>query len=234
MSSPESGAAMRGEEPVPPAVEAGVDVSPGPGEAPTANDLADITPELEAGLPAPIWTRGHTRIDLKAFHEELRRANLPLLFWTVAVFDVAYLAWGVFDYSLAPTRWKYFLALRVIAAALNALTVFVLYRPALRRYTWEAFWIVAFVFGGFIAPMLPQVADSYPAYVMGFSIVIFGSGLLPSWPPKWAISAVTAILGSGFLAFVLVPSNVSERRAGQPLLRGNGRGHLHCDRFVQV
>jgi signal transduction histidine kinase len=170
-------------------------------------------PASEGGLDAGERpeTSVKPRIDLRAFHEELRRSNLPLLFWTVAVFNVAYLGWGVFDYFLVPGRFWYFLALRALAAVLNGITVFVVYRPGLRRYTWEAFWVVAFVFGGFIAPMLPQVSDSFPAYVMGFSIVIFGAGLLPSWPPGWALSSVAALIVAGLLSFIIWPSSVTSR-----------------------
>jgi signal transduction histidine kinase len=177
----------------------------------TAAGLAQIEAKLDLEPGAEPNAEGHAKIDLRAFHEELRRSNLPLLFWTVAVFNVAYLAWGVFDYFLVPERFWYFLSLRVVATLLNAITVFVVYRGGLRRFTWEAFWIVALVFGGFIAPMLPRVSDSFPAYVMGFSIVIFGAGLLPSWPPGWAISSIGSILTIGFLCFLIWPTNVTSR-----------------------
>ncbi|HLE61219.1 MAG TPA: histidine kinase dimerization/phospho-acceptor domain-containing protein, partial [Thermoanaerobaculaceae bacterium] len=202
---------MSGEEPVPDGAAVGAEALPDPEASPTAEDLAEIAPELEATLQAPVRARGRVHIDLKLFHEELRRANLPLLFWTVAVFNVAYLAWGFFDYVLVPDNWRYFLTLRLIATALNALIVIIVYRPRLRSYTWEAFWAVGLVFNGFIAPMLPLAAGSYPLYFMGFSIIIFGAGLLPFWPPTWAVSIIGANLVSGLAAFVIWPSTISSR-----------------------
>jgi signal transduction histidine kinase len=179
--------------------------------APTAADLAETTPGLEAGLPATGWVRRRVHIDLKLFHDELRRTNLPLLFWTVVVFNVAYLAWGFFDYVLVPDHWRYFLTLRLIATALNGLIVFIVYRPRLRTYTWEAFWAVGLVFNGFIAPMLPLAAESYQLYFMGFSIIIFGAGLLPFWPPRWAVTIIVANVLSGLAAFTVWPSTIPSR-----------------------
>jgi hypothetical protein len=38
----------------------------------------------------------------RAFLDELRKRNLPMLVRTVAVFNLLYLGWGLFDYALAP------------------------------------------------------------------------------------------------------------------------------------
>jgi len=187
------------------------------GELPTApfqsrdGSVSGPEPWVEPGLESELPARGHVKINLKAFHAELRRSNLHLLFWTVVVFDVAYLGWGFFDYSLVPAHWQYFLTLRVIGAALNALIVVVVHRPRFQRYTWEAFWAVGFVFDSFIAPMLPLVGSNYLPYVMGFSIIIFGAGLLPFWPPRWAFSIIAANVLSSFLAFFIWPSTIASR-----------------------
>jgi signal transduction histidine kinase len=166
---------------------------------------------VESGSESGLPEHSRVKINLKPFHGELRRSNLHLLFWTVVVFDVAYLGWGFFDYSLVPAHWQYFLTLRVVGAALNALIVFIVHRPRFQRYTWEAFWAVGFVFDSFIAPMLPLVGSNYLPYVMGFSIIIFGAGLLPFWPPRWAFSIIAANVFSGFLAFLIWPSTIASR-----------------------
>ena len=209
MSSRESGAVVSGEEPVRGDAAAVVEEVLAPQPLLSGVDLAE--PDVEAELATSVLPRGRVKINVKSFHEELRRTNLPLLFWTVAVFNVAYLAWGVFDYFLVPGHWRYFLTLRLIGTAANALIVFIVYRPRLRRYTWEAFWAVGLVFNGFIAPMLPLAAGSYPLYFMGFSIIIFGAGLLPFWPPRWAVSIIGANLASGLFAFLVWPSTISSR-----------------------
>jgi signal transduction histidine kinase len=154
-----------------------------------------------------------TPFDIEAFHEELRRKNQPLLLWSVVVFNIAYVSWTVFDFFLAPAHWRYFLALRIIGALLNTLVVTVVRRARFQRYTWEAFWALALVWGGFIAPMLPFVGESYPAYVMGFSIVIFGAGLLPFWQPRWTVASHAVLLALAFGAFLVWPSDLSWRAA---------------------
>ena len=209
MSSWESGAVVSGEEPVRGNAAAAVEEVPTSQPLLSGVDLAE--PDVEAELATPVLPRGRVKINVESFHEELRRTNLPLLFWTVAVFNVAYLAWGVFDYFLVPDHWRYFLTLRLIGTAANAVIVFIVYRLRLRRYTWEAFWAVGLVFDGFIAPMLPLAAGSYPLYFMGFSIIIFGAGLLPFWPPRWAVSIIGANLASGLFAFLVWPSTISSR-----------------------
>jgi len=209
MSSRESGAVVSGEEPVRGDAAAAVEEVPTSQPLLSGVDLAE--PDVEAELATSVLPRGRVKINVESFHEELRRTNLPLLFWTVAVFNVAYLAWGVFDYFLVPGHWRYFLTLRLIGTAANALIVFTVYRPRLRRYTWEAFWAVGLVFDGFIAPMLPLAAGSYPLYFMGFSIIIFGAGLLPFWPPRWSVSIIGANLASGLAAFLIWPSTISSR-----------------------
>ena len=209
MSSWESGAVVSGEEPVRGNAAAAVEEVPTLQPLLSGVDLAE--PDVEAELATPVLPRGRVKINVESFHEELRRTNLPLLFWTVAVFNVAYLAWGVFDYFLVPGHWRYFLTLRLIGTAANAVIVFIVYRLRLRRYTWEAFWAVGLVFDGFIAPMLPLAAGSYPLYFMGFSIIIFGAGLLPFWPPRWAVSIIGANLASGLFAFLVWPSTISSR-----------------------
>jgi signal transduction histidine kinase len=166
----------------------------------------DLEPALEPE------TRGRTRIDVKAFHEELRATNLRVVFWTVVIFNVVYVAWAAFDYFLVPTRWREFLTMRLVAAGLNVLILAAVRRRSLRRYSFEAFWLVALVFGGFISPMLPQLgSDSFPAYVMGFAVVIAGVGLLPLWPPRWALSNIAVIIFTAIAALVIWPSAVGAR-----------------------
>jgi len=143
------------------------------------------------------------------FHEELRRRNVPILIWSAAIFIPAYVAWTVFDWFLAREHWASFLALRLSAAAINTAIVLAVRRPALRRYTWEAFWAWLFVFGAFIAPMLPVVGDSYAPYVMGFTIILYGAGLLPFWRGVWAVSLIAAVIATVPIAFLMRTSTVS-------------------------
>jgi signal transduction histidine kinase len=145
------------------------------------------------------------------FHAELRARNLPNLVLSVWVFNAIYLGWTLFDYSLAPDRWRFFLALRLTGVALNAAVALLVTRPGLRDRTFEGFWAVAVVFGGFIGPMLPVVGESTLAYMLGLAVVIFGAGLLPTWPPRWGISSVAAILAIGASSFLVWPATADPR-----------------------
>jgi signal transduction histidine kinase len=180
--------------------------SPADGTIPAVAPQPDITFEPTVVSPS------RARVDFANFQKELRQTNLRVLLWTVAVFDVVYLAWAFFDYLLVPIHWQEFLALRISAAVLNLLVAVVVNRQRFKRYSNEALWIVAFIFGSFIAPMLPQLSkDSFPAYIMGFSVVIFGAGVLPVWQPRWSISNLTAIIVSALVAFAVSDSSISLR-----------------------
>ncbi len=162
-------------------------------------------------LPASDARRRAPASTIRAFHDELRRDNLRVVFWTATVFIPAYLAWTVFDFLLAPAHWRFFLSLRLGAAVLNTLIAVVAHRPRFRRFAWEAFWALAFFFGAFIAPMLPLAGNHFPAYVMGFSVVILGAGVLPVWPPRWSLANLAAQIGAAAIAFAVWPSSVPLR-----------------------
>jgi signal transduction histidine kinase len=188
---------------------------PGSGGGPARQDpqpgpaAASLPAAAKSALPPlsdeqPITEARDSRSATAAFHEELRGRNLANLRWTAIVFNVLYLAWSAFDYVLAPRHWHLFLALRVAAVAINTAAVALVHRRRFRRYTFEAFWLLAVVFGGFIAPMLPLVGKGTPAYMMGLAVVILGAGLLPFWPPRWGVASISTILLLAALAFVFV------------------------------
>lgn len=196
-----------------------------PDPSTTAAPAAPASPAREAAdLPGDVLRRASTDEEpaggamapLSAFHLELRERNLPVLLWCGVVFNTAYLAWTLFDVVLAPAYWERFFVYRLIAVAVNTGVVAAVHHPRLRRRTWEAFWIWLFVWGLFIAPMLPVSGRSFAPYVMGFTIILFGAGLLPFWPFRWALANVAAVVAAGGAAFALIPSDV----AGTDLLGG--------------
>ena len=130
------------------------------------------------------------------FHEELRRRNLPLLIWTAVIFNPVYLAWSGFDRLLVPEQWIHFFWLRLAVFVINFCLVLAVLHLGLRRYTWEAFWILVFVYCAFVSPMLPLVGpDNLQAYVIGYVMVLFGMGLIPVWSPRWAATVAAASVG---------------------------------------
>jgi signal transduction histidine kinase len=161
---------------------------------------------LPPGIPDPLKTvgavspddigslTGSEEPDLDAFHEELRARNLPIVFWTACIFNPTYFAWTAFDYVLAPDHWVLFMSLRIAAVTVNTLIVIALYRLGLRRYSWEGFWSLAFVYAAFVAIMIPMSGDNLVPYVMGFTIIILGAGILPVWPLRWSTSLVGSMV----------------------------------------
>ena len=133
--------------------------------------------------------------ELSELHTELRQRSLPILFGTACVFNTVYVAWCGFDYLIEPRHFDYFLGLRLTAAAINTALVVAVHNRRLSRFTWEAFWLWLFVKGVFLALMLRVVDESsYVPYVVGFTLIIYAAGLLPYWPPRWALSIICVLM----------------------------------------
>ena len=62
------------------------------------------------------------------------------------------------------------------------------------------FWLIALFFGGFVALMLPVTGPALLPYIMGFSIVLLGAGILPVWPLRWATSLMLVSVGAAIAA----------------------------------
>ncbi len=146
---------------------------------------------------------------LERFHEELRLRNVTAFVWSTTIFDLAYVGWTGFDWLLEPDRWQAFLRIRLVVAAFGTLLALLIGRSRNQRYTWEAFWVWLFACGAGIAIMMPWSGDSLLEYVVGFSLILYGGGLLPFWRPRWAISNVAAILATAPLAWLFWPSRAS-------------------------
>ena len=169
-----------------------------PGETVQRNVLSEET--------QPLQELGHAirrePLDYQAFHAELRQSNLPLLFWTLAIFNPVYLAWTVFDFLLARDHWLTFLILRLIAVSINTFAAVLIFRFDFRKRTWEGFWTIVFVYAVFVAPMLALVdSRNLSRYTMGYAMVIFGAGLIPIWRPRWLVSCLFCSLSVSAVVF---------------------------------
>jgi len=175
----------------PPRNDAGGDSLGGNGWPPASHTVAS---DGVLG-PAP-----PTELDLESFHDELRQRNVSTVVWTASVFTPIYLAWSLFDRILLPDQWMRLVAIRLIAAVCVVVTAGLAVNVGTRRHTFEGFWLIAFFFGGFVALMLPLAGDAFLPYVMGFSIVLLGAGILPVWPPRWALSLMVVSVGIAVVA----------------------------------
>jgi signal transduction histidine kinase len=158
-------------------------------------------------LPSPFAKRNKSddleELNTRAFSEELRYANLPLLFWTIVIFNPVYLAWTGFDFLLQPNNWTYFFALRLSAFVIILVVAIFIFLLGYEKYTWEGFWIIVFVYVFFVALMLPRIENqNFLRYIMGLSMVIFGAGLIPIWRPKWLISVLLGSLSCTLYIFI--------------------------------
>ncbi|HTU62377.1 MAG TPA: histidine kinase dimerization/phospho-acceptor domain-containing protein, partial [Polyangiales bacterium] len=156
---------------------------------PAATSQSLLLPELSSSAQ-----------DSEDFHAELRQRSLSILFWSAWTFNTIYVAWAGFDYLLAPDHFRYFLSLRLIAATFNTLLVIAVHQKYLQRYVWEAFWLWLVTKGAFIALMLAVVEpDVYMAYIVGYTLIMHGAGLLPFWPARWSVSVVVPLMALPFL-----------------------------------
>lgn len=140
---------------------------------------------------------------------ELRLRNVGPFTTSAMAFGFAYLGWSVFDWLLAREQWSEFLAIRVCVAVLSVTLALLIRRPPMQRFVWPVFWIWLFACGAGVALMLPHVEGNLLPYVLGFSLILYGAGLLPFWPPVYAASNVLAILIASAAAFFVWPSSAS-------------------------
>ena len=149
---------------------------------------------------------------LDSFHEELRQRSLPVLIWSACLFNTAYMAWCGFDYLMAAEHFRAFLWLRMVAAVTIALVVATLLRRPLARYAWEAFFLCLTIMGASVAYMLAHVqAGAVMAYAAGFTLVIYGAGLLPNWPPRWAFASIGTLSALSLVPALLTHDKTHQR-----------------------
>lgn len=143
----------------------------------------------------PVDTSGQPlQLDVEAFHAELRQRNASIVFWTAVIFNPLYVSWCLFDRVLVPDDWLTLLVLRVTAAVCITVVTAIVLRTGSRRSTFEAFWIIVMLYAGFVALMFPLATGALLPYLMGFSIILLGAGILPVWPPRWAVTAMSGAL----------------------------------------
>ncbi|HEX6242758.1 MAG TPA: ATP-binding protein [Polyangiales bacterium] len=168
---------------------------------------SEVWAEAQEATPAASDAVTDTAQDLDEFHTELRRRCLPIFLWSGCLFNTVYLAWSGFDYLLAPEHFGFFLGLRAIVAVFNTVLVITVCHHRSHRFVWEALLVWMLVKGAFIALMLAVVeANAYMAYLIGFTLVIYGAGMLPYWPPRWALGVVLPLVATPFLRLTVTSS----------------------------
>ena len=132
----------------------------------------------------------HEKVPHAGFHEELRQRNARLFFWSALIFAPVNLGWSVFDYLLVPSEWRSFFLLRLGATAITLFLIGASRTRLLLRSSWELFACWWACLAVQTALMLPAAGDQYVPYLGGYTLIIYASGLLPTWPLRWAVTSI--------------------------------------------
>jgi diguanylate cyclase (GGDEF)-like protein len=102
--------------------------------------------------------------------------------------------WGLMDRLLAPALAPAFLRLRLLdmLVALGVLVALVFSRNLLRIRLLMLASIVAV--GAAVAVMVPLVGAPQSQYVLGLSLIFWGTGMLLPWPMPWTAAALAATM----------------------------------------
>lgn len=141
--------------------------------------------------------------DRGAFHRELRVATRDTGLMAGAIALVAFPAWGAFDAVLLPERARSFMMVRLGVEVL-VLLAFAALRSRRLGTRWPeplAFLILALVEVA-IAWMIPRTQPHLEAYLLGFSLAVYGAAFVVVW--RWQLTAllvaVAAAATAGFTA----------------------------------
>jgi len=116
--------------------------------------------------------------------------------------------WSVFDFYLEPPLAHPFLVFRLADVAITlALWILISRSPRPRVYR-SAMLVSAACVGLAIAAMLPQV-HHYVLYVLGFSLVFWGCGLILLWPTVYLVTTFAIILATHVAVCLLLPQHAS-------------------------
>ena len=113
-------------------------------------------------------------------------------------------AWIPFDYLLEPLVWKRFLPLRLLVFLVCLGVQWTARRTRRLLMLRLQAALVMLTTGISIALMMPSVHDYYALYLLGFSLVFWGSGVFYVWPLGWQVPTLLLVLLSYPLAELLL------------------------------
>ncbi len=155
-----------------------------------------LFPSIDENLADPVYSKRGLSL-----HAELRE-RLPVLAWTLLIFNPVFVGWSIFDYLLEPDLWFFFFELRLLVAAFSLLAAVFVSRVSPAVYSWEALWVIAFSQIAAVSIMLPLVGEgNLSRYILGYILVIFAVGILPSWPVRWTAAFVFSSITTTGLIF---------------------------------
>jgi signal transduction histidine kinase len=120
----------------------------------------------------------------------------PTALAAVALGGSLVMAWGLLDYFLERRWFELFLWLRVGAAALLVPLGLAIWRSRNLSVIRLAEAAALAVLGVAVAIMLPRLDTGFALYVLGFSVIFWGSGVLLSWSIWWAAPTYGLIIAA--------------------------------------
>jgi diguanylate cyclase (GGDEF)-like protein len=131
--------------------------------------------------------------DRRAYHDRLRLTTRRSALTGGVVLLIAFPMWSVFDLLVLPARAPAFIAIRATFEVPIALAVLALWRPKIGgRWPEQTAFVLLVLPQLAIAWMVPRSQPQLAAYLLGFSLVIFGSAVVVVW--RWPLTAwLTAV-----------------------------------------
>jgi signal transduction histidine kinase len=118
----------------------------------------------------------------RAWRDDRFARERPAAIATMAVGAGLVIAWSAIDYSLERRWFELFLALRLGCIAVMLMCAALSWRSQRFIVIRVAPMVGIAAVGAAVALMLPRVDTSYELYVLGFSLMFWGTGVVMSWP----------------------------------------------------
>lgn len=165
---------------------------------------ADVAAQTGPSLPGRAGARppGADDCDRGAYHERLRSETRASALIGGVVLLVAFPLWSAFDWLVLPARAGQFMIVRVAFEVLIGLALAAMWHPAVGgKYPQQTAFLLFALPQLSIAWMVPRSAPELTAYLLGFSLVIFGCPLIMVW--HWQLTMwMTALSLAATAVFV--------------------------------
>ena len=125
--------------------------------------------------------------DRRAYHDRLRLTTRGSALVAGVVLLIAFPAWSVFDWLVLPARAGEFAIIRAVFELPIGLSLLALWRPKVGgRWPEQTAFVLLVLPQLAIAWMIPRSQPQLTAYLLGFSLIIFGSAVVVVW--RWQLT----------------------------------------------
>jgi diguanylate cyclase (GGDEF)-like protein len=126
-------------------------------------------------------------VDRRAYHGRLQLTARRSALSAGIVLLIAFPLWSIFDWLVLPARAGEFTAIRAAFEVPIGLSVLALWRPSVGgRWPQQTSFVLLALPQLAIAWMIPRSQPELTAYLLGFSLIIFGSAVVVVW--RWQLT----------------------------------------------